>query len=233
MARRHHSRTQTKRRSAITRYMIAAVVVIAFLSGGIGYLNSAITAVTGGGPLIGSTGNLTDIALGTVAIIVGVSILAARRWWRITHPWAKEILGIGSIQDIYAMSPARFEEYVSFLFKHDGYTCKVVGQTGDQGIDIEMRRHGHNGPERVVAQCKRYSGSVGQPIVREFYGSYANEAVDGYLVTTATFTQPARDWAKTRPIHLVDGADLMRWTERVAAELHHHQGIEQQVLTRA
>jgi restriction system protein len=161
--------------------------------------------------------------LGAIGVAVGLGILV---WRRLTGGvgarWATEILGIRSVDDIYALSPAQFEEFTAFLFQQRGFDVSVVGHSGDEGIDIEL--HPHHTPQgtRMVAQCKRYRGSVGQPIVREFYGSFANQATEGYLVTTGTFTQPAREWAASRPLHLIDGTELLRWTEQVAQGMHHH-----------
>jgi HJR/Mrr/RecB family endonuclease len=131
-----------------------------------------------------------------------------------------ELLGIRTIGDFYAMSPQQFEEFTCKLFQLQGYTAHVVGQTGDQGIDIELRAVGQSGQQlRYVAQCKRYSGTVGQPIVREFYGSFVGQAEAGYLITTGSFTQPALDFAQGRPLHLIDGTNLMRWTNSIAQRL--------------
>jgi restriction endonuclease Mrr len=50
---------------------------------------------------------------------------------------------------------------------------------------------------------------VSEPEVRDFYGSFRDEAAHGFFVTTSDFTQQARLWAKDKPIDLVNGEDLV------------------------
>ncbi len=203
-----------------TEIILAGLVVLFILSGGASIVNSFLDGVHFHG-LPSSRGDFTGLVLGAIGVAVGLAILVWRRLsGGVGARWAAEILGIRSVDDIYAMSPAQFEEFTAFLFQRRGFEVRVVGHTGDEGIDIELRPQHAEPGTRMVAQCKRYRGSVGQPIVREFYGSFANQAAEGYLVTTGTFTQPAREWAASRPLHLIDGAELLRWTEQVAQGMH-------------
>ena len=217
--------------TTVVQVVIAACVFLLIVTGGFGVANN-FDFIDLRQWHIGEQGDQTDIILGGIAITVGLSILVWRRvTGGVSTRWSQEILGIRSIDDIYLMSPQRFEQFVAFLFQHRSYVdVRVVGQTGDQGIDIEMRQHTAQGLVRIVAQCKRYKGSIGQPIVREFYGSYANHAAEGFLVTTALFTQPAREWAAHRPIRLIDGTTLLQWTEQVAQQLH-ASGVPHPIVT--
>lgn len=224
MAKRRTSQKRSRGGISNSTYWLIAVLAALFLlSGGAGIANQYLGFIDLSQWHIGERGDNTDLILGGIAIVVGLIVLA---WRRLTggvgHRWAKEVLGIRSLSDIYAMSPGRFEEFVGFLFQQGGYSVKVVGQTGDQGIDIEMHHNTLHGPVRVVVQCKRYQGTVGQPIVREFYGSFAEHAAEGYLVTTGTFTTPAKEWAASRPLKLIDGPALMQWTDHVAQQLRHN-----------
>jgi restriction endonuclease Mrr len=152
--------------------------------------------------------------------LAGIRAFLTRTWrWLTSQPdayWAARVFGIKSIRDLQALTPAQFEQFVAFLFRYSGFEAQVVGHSGDEGIDIELRLKSRGQLTRAVAQCKRYQGSVGQPIVRGFFGSFSGQAIEGYLVTTSTFTRPAIAWASTRPIRLIDGAALLRWTEEVA-----------------
>jgi hypothetical protein len=207
-----------------TEMILAGLVVLFIVSGGASVVSSFIDGLGFHGLPASGHNDVSGLVLGALGIAVGLGILVWRRL-RATPGtrWAARVLGIRTVDDIYALSPGQFEEFVAFLFTQQGFAARVVGHTGDEGIDIELQsRHGQ-GPVRCVAQCKRYRGAVGQPIVREFYGSFANQAAEGYLVTTGTFTQPARDWATTRPLRLIDGTELLRWTEQVAQQVHHQQ----------
>ena len=224
MAKHHTPHKHHKRKgiSSSTQWLIAVLVALFLLSGGASVANNYLGFLDLSQWHIGQPGDNTDLLLGAAAIIIGLAVLV---WRRITggvsYRWATEVLGIRSLSDVYAMSPGKFEEFVGYLFQQDGYGVQVVGQTGDQGIDIELRKHTIHGAERMVVQCKRYEGTVGQPIVREFYGSFAERATLGYLVTTGIFTQPAKDWAASRPLKLIDGPALMVWTNAVAQKVRH------------
>ncbi len=120
-----------------------------------------------------------------------------------------------SLEEMQNMTPMEFEHFVGSLFQKQGYSVTVTGKTGDNGIDIELSTIINGAQKRSVAQCKRYKGSVGESIVREFYGSYAGSAEHGYLVTTGTFTNPAKIWAQNRPLTLIDGHELVHWAAKV------------------
>lgn len=231
MAKRHKTRSNSI--GVIWQIAIAAIVAIFIVSGGASIANSYLGFINLSGWPAGTRSDQTGLILGVLACAIGLGVLIWRRiTGGISHQWAATVLGIRSLADIYAMTPSQFEAFVGFLFKARGYDAQLVGQTGDQGIDIELRRRGVAGSPRVVAQCKRYQGSVGQPIVREFYGSFAERAAEGYLVTTGTFTQPAREWAASRPLHLVDGNALLDWTDQVARDLREHHQPAPQFLAR-
>ena len=63
----------------------------------------------------------------------------------------------------------------------------------------------------IYFQCKRYAGSVGASVVRDFRGAMAGGGDKGLIITPGTFTSAAREEA-TRdgapPVDLVDGDDL-------------------------
>jgi hypothetical protein len=225
MAKQRKRRRSSSQFGPVTETIVVGLVVIFILSGGASIVNHFIDGLGFHGLPSGSN-NVTDLVLGALGIAVGLAILVWRRFARNPSTrWAAEVLGIRTVEDIYALSPGQFEQFVAFLFQQRGFAARVVGHTGDEGVDIELQLRNGQGPVRMVAQCKRYRGSVGQPIVREFYGSFANQAAEGFLVTTGTFTQPARDWAASRPVKLIDGAELLQWTEQVAQHLHHHPSV--------
>jgi restriction system protein len=74
----------------------------------------------------------------------------------------------------------------------------------------------HNGEgEKWIVQCKRYKGSVGEPIIRDLFGTMLHErARRAYLMTTGPITQQARDWARGKPIILYDGESLVKLIRR-------------------
>jgi restriction system protein len=107
---------------------------------------------------------------------------------------------------LQALTPARFEEYVAALFRRKGYVVTLRGRSGDQGVDLELTKP--NG-RRAIVQCKRYQHRVGPDVVRELYGTLLHERVaHAFLVTTADISPSARTWAEGKPLTLIDGAML-------------------------
>jgi len=77
-----------------------------------------------------------------------------------------------------------------------------------------------NDGEKWIIQCKRWRGQVGEPIVREFYGTMQHEKADkGAIVTTGKFSKAARLWAQGKPVYLYDGEEfLVGWKKAQGRE---------------
>jgi len=122
------------------------------------------------------------------------------------------------IDDMIHMSPEEFEELVADLFRARGYRTEVVGGMGDHGVDIEVT--GRDGA-RALVQCKRYAQDrwVGEREVRDLFGAFTHDgrAAKAYLVTTSTFSNAARRWAKGKPITLLEGERLVKAMQEIAA----------------
>jgi HJR/Mrr/RecB family endonuclease len=116
------------------------------------------------------------------------------------------------LEDLMAMEPDAFEHLVAHIFRAYGYRAQLAGGNFDHGVDIVI----HNGEgEKWIAQCKRYKGSVGEPIIRDLFGTMLHErARRAYLMTTGPITQQARDWARGKPIILYDGESLVKLIRR-------------------
>lgn len=110
------------------------------------------------------------------------------------------------------MTPIEFEHHVASLLTRDGcYDVQVIGGAGDLGADVIATT-----PDglRVVAQCKQYAKKpVGSPEVQTFGGTArpVHRAHIACMVTTSRFTQPARDYAASMGIQLIDGRALQAW----------------------
>jgi len=112
---------------------------------------------------------------------------------------------MGAIQEL---SPDAFEELVAETFRRLGHHVKVVGTSGDHGVDVRVRAS--NG-EKWVVQCKRYKGTVGEPTVRDLYGTMLHEkAQRASIVTSGRFSRQAVVWAEGKPIDLYDGEAFLR-----------------------
>lgn len=115
-----------------------------------------------------------------------------------------------------SLSPDEFEALVAKLFETNGHHVALVGGSSDHGVDIVVT---NAQGEKWIVQCKRYSGSVGEPVVRDLYGTMLHEEAQGaYLMTTGSFTQKAGEWASGKPLHLYDGNALVRLVHDVQAK---------------
>lgn len=117
-----------------------------------------------------------------------------------------DLTSVGIACKIRSLSGAEFEEYVGSIFKALGFAVEFTPETGDHGIDLIL----HRGNQRAVVQCKRWEGSVGEPVVRDFLGSMAAMGVsDGFLITTGEFTAQAIAFAKPNGVKLIELDELL------------------------
>ena len=111
------------------------------------------------------------------------------------------------------ISPSDFERLSQRLLRESGFTkVEVKEKSGDGGIDGQGVLRINLVSFNVLFQCKRYQGSVGSEVVRDFRGAMQGRADKGLIITTGNFTSSARAEA-TRDgapsIDLIDGDDLV------------------------
>lgn len=127
----------------------------------------------------------------------------------------QEILNDELVGSIAGMLPAGFERLVIDLLVKMGYGQpeKRLKISRDGGIDGVINQDAL-GLEKVYVQAKRWDGQVGEPPIRNFAGSLdAHGADKGVFITTSTFSQTAKQTAKTisagnKVIRLIDGLEL-------------------------
>ncbi len=115
---------------------------------------------------------------------------------------------------LQAIPPDAFERLCQRLLRESGFIAvQVTGKSGDGGIDGHgLIRLAGLISFPVLFQCKRYRGSVGANVVRDFRGAMVGRADKGLILTTGTFTRDAqreatRDGAP--PIDLIDAELLL------------------------
>lgn len=116
------------------------------------------------------------------------------------------------LEALLAMPSDAFERLCQRILRESGFTkVEVTGRSGDGGIDGTGVLRVNLLSFHVLFQSKRFRGSVGAPIVRDFRGAMVGRADKGLILTTGTFTPEARREA-TRDgapaIDLVDGDAL-------------------------
>jgi restriction system protein len=132
----------------------------------------------------------------------------------------RDALATDLLEAVKKATPSFFEELVIDLLVAMGYggsvddAGKAIGRAGDGGIDGIIKED-KLGLDVVYVQAKRWTSSVGRPIVQAFAGSLEGvRARKGVLITTSFFTQDALEYVQKieKRIVLVDGkqlADLM------------------------
>ena len=118
------------------------------------------------------------------------------------------------IEIIVGLQPDGFERLCQRLLQEAGFRdTKVVGRTGDKGIDIVGTYGLSLISFQTFVQCKKNSidNHVGSPDMRNFRGSMRRFGDKGIFITTSRFSQSARDEAKRdglESIELIDGDHL-------------------------
>ena len=132
-----------------------------------------------------------------------------------SHSQHQNMLSDEILDRVKGVSPSGFEHLVVGLLSRMGYgDGRVVGQSGDQGIDGILNQDAL-GLEKVYVQAKRHAGGqVGEPDIRNFSGSLVKHgATKGVFITTSTFSPTARQTAQTislgnQFIRLIAGQEL-------------------------
>ncbi|MGC8475878.1 MAG: restriction endonuclease [Acetobacteraceae bacterium] len=124
-----------------------------------------------------------------------------------TIDWSDQLL-----QRVQSIDATAFERLCQRLLRESGFTrVEVTGKTGDGGIDGVGVLRVNLISFHVLFQCKRWKGSVGTDVVRNFRGAMQGRADKGLIITTGSFTADARKEA-TRDgapaIDLIDGETL-------------------------
>lgn len=119
------------------------------------------------------------------------------------------------IECVRGITPVAFERLSQRLLREAGFTqVEVTGRSGDGGIDGKgVVRIGGLLSFHMIFQCKRFKGSVGSSLIRDFRGAMIGRADKGLMITTGTFTAEARREAQrdgAPPIDLIDGEALVQ-----------------------
>lgn len=112
------------------------------------------------------------------------------------------------IDSVRAMSWQDFEKLVGEAFRRQGYAVEEHGGSApDGGVDLVLLKNG----QKSIVQCKRWKTySVGVSPVRELYGVMTAESAHTCIfVTCGNYTSDAIDFAKGKPIQLIDGKELV------------------------
>ena len=127
--------------------------------------------------------------------------------------------GLDDAYNLAAMDWEDFEHLIRELFEQEfvqaGGEVKVTQASRDGGVDAIAFDPDPIRGGKIVIQAKRYTNTVGVAAVRDLYGTVVNEgATKGILVTTSDYGPDAYQFAKGKPISLLNGGNLLHLLEK-------------------
>ncbi len=100
-------------------------------------------------------------------------------------------------------------------FNYNGGEVKITQASRDGGVDAIAFDPDPIRGGKIVIQAKRYTNVVGVSAVRDLFGTVMNEgATKGILVTTSNYGNDAYEFAKGKPLTLMNGANLLYLLEK-------------------
>jgi len=125
------------------------------------------------------------------------------------------VSGLDGRPNLMELDPFEFENLISNLFSKMGFDTKQTRSSRDGGVDAVAFDPRPIVGGKVVIQAKRWSNTVGVSAVRDLYGTMINEgASKGIIVSTSSYGPDAYEFAKTKPIELIDGGGLLYLMEQ-------------------
>ncbi|MDT0677321.1 restriction endonuclease [Autumnicola musiva] len=112
-----------------------------------------------------------------------------------------------------------FEHLVRELFHKEfssnGGEVKVTQSSRDGGVDAIAFNPDPIMGGKIVIQAKRYTNTVGVSAIRDLWGTTMNEgASKGIIVTTSNYGPEAYNFAKDKPLSLINGSNLLYLMEK-------------------
>ena len=113
--------------------------------------------------------------------------------------------------EINSMHWREFEKLVGEAFRKQGYRVTETADGADGGIDLILRKE----DETILVQCKHWkTRKVGVKVVRELYGILIDKGADEVnIVCSGHYTDDAKKFVSNKPIHLIDGNQLLSLVE--------------------
>jgi restriction system protein len=127
--------------------------------------------------------------------------------------------GLEPEANLAAMPWEDFEHLVAQLFEWEfakqGVEVRVTRASRDRGVDAILFDPDPLRGGKFVLQAKRYTRPVDVAAVRDLYGTVMNEGANrGILITTSSYGPDSYEFAKDKPISLVDGPNLLLMLQR-------------------
>lgn len=129
---------------------------------------------------------------------------------------------IGEMINGYNLALMHWEDFEHLIrevfekeFAKEGAEVKITQASKDGGVDAIIFDPNPIKGGKYIIQAKRYTNVVGVSAVRDLYGTVLNEgASKGILVTTSDYGHDSYEFAKDKPITLLNGSNLLHILEK-------------------
>lgn len=127
--------------------------------------------------------------------------------------------------NLAAMHWEDFEHLVRELFEIEfakyGGEVHVTQASRDGGVDAIIFDPDPLRGGKIVVQAKRYTNTVGVSAVRDLYGTVINEGANtGILITTSDYGHDSYEFAKGKPLKLLNGGHLLALLRKNGRNAH-------------
>ena len=127
--------------------------------------------------------------------------------------------------NLAAMHWEDFEHLVRELFElefaRNGGDVRVTQASRDGGVDAIVFDPDPLRGGKIVIQAKRYTNTVGVSAVRDLYGTVINEGANtGILITTSDYGHDSYEFAKNKPLKLLNGGHLLALLHKNGRNAH-------------
>ena len=198
----------------IYKYMPGKSLKIRELTQGLGSLWIVILAVLylGNRSVFYNVLGLSAIAL---VLLLGLFIILRRRRFGSIFKWSADQNLLAKLRK---MRPEEFEDFIADLYRRLGYATERVGGSRDGGVDAIGNKDG----VIYYIQCKKYyTTEVGIEEIGEYYKNFTSSLAEGkrIIITTNIFTKEAMEFAKDKPIELIDGFKLLKIIKQAGKDI--------------
>ena len=141
--------------------------------------------------------------------LAGLVIPSVRRYGHFVQARdAYKVWELRTHLEYWRSMPGRvFERELGAAFAGQGFAVELTPASGDQGVDIILRRGGR----KTIVQCKATAKPVGPAVARELYGTLqASGANDAILAATGGVTSGVREFIRGKPITVMTLAEILR-----------------------
>jgi len=150
------------------------------------------------------------VAIGVAVVVAALVVWVLIRKYTLSTPKAKDLYL--ELQNVRAMSGPQFKVFVKRVLTALGYSARVLGGSGDQGVDVIASMNG----SKVAIQCKNYNKPVGNKPVQEVYaGSKHHRCDQAWVVAPAGYTKGAHELAQSVGVSLLDARAIRAWIRQV------------------